>query len=63
MEHVRNLTEQMKLNNLEQIPLFIGGIVRSEEVTALKKLGVLEVFGYGIPVQEIIDWIDNVLLE
>jgi methylmalonyl-CoA mutase C-terminal domain/subunit len=62
MEHVSNLIEQMKLNNLDQIPLFIGGVIRSEEVTALKNLGVLEVFGYGIPVKEIIDWVDNVLL-
>lgn len=63
MEHVSNLLEQMKINEIQAIPLFIGGVIRPEEVNELKNLGVLEVFGYGIPVKEIIEWIDNVLLQ
>jgi methylmalonyl-CoA mutase C-terminal domain/subunit len=62
LDQIGNLVEQMKANNIINLPLFVGGVIRSEEISQLKELGVIEVFGYGIQVKEIISWIDNVLL-
>lgn len=62
LDQIGNLVEQMKANNIIDLPLFVGGVIRSEEISQLKNLGVMEVFGYGIEVKEIIHWIDNVLL-
>lgn len=62
LDQIGNLVEQMKANNVTDLPLFVGGVIRSEEISQLKNLGVMEVFGYGIEVKEIIHWIDNVLL-
>ena len=41
------------------IPVIMGGIVRSREVSRLKEMGVIEVFGPGSSIDSIADFVKN----
>ena len=44
-------------NEMEDVPLFLGGIIPQEDVAAMKALGVVGVFGPGSSIDEIADFI------
>ncbi|MEM7118100.1 MAG: cobalamin B12-binding domain-containing protein [Chloroflexota bacterium] len=44
-------------NEMEDVPLFLGGIIPQEDVAAMKTLGVVGVFGPGSSIDEIADFI------
>lgn len=55
------LLEQIKVSQVADIPVFAGGIIPKEDVTALLELGVANIFTPGTPVGSVIDWVrDNV---
>jgi methylmalonyl-CoA mutase, C-terminal domain len=61
MTLVPRIIELLKLNRMGDKPVFIGGIIPDEDVTALKSLGVSAVFGPGTSTEEIITSIRQVI--
>ena len=49
----------MQDNGLDNVLLTGGGIISSQDMEKLKKLGVGELFGPGTPIQDTIDYITN----
>ncbi len=52
-----DVLERLRERGASDIPVFGGGIIPPEDVTALKQLGVREIFTPGASAQEIIGWI------
>jgi methylmalonyl-CoA mutase C-terminal domain/subunit len=56
-----DLLEKLKKEGADDIVVFGGGIVPKDDIEALKKLGVKEIFIPGTHTQTVISWItDNV---
>lgn len=49
--------ELLKERNAEDITVTAGGIIPEEDIPALKKAGIQEIFGPGTPTQTIVDYI------
>jgi methylmalonyl-CoA mutase, C-terminal domain len=54
---VPRIAELMRSEGLEDVLLLVGGIIPSEDIDALKRAGVSEVFQPGASTQEIVDFI------
>lgn len=53
--------ELLKERGLEEIPVFGGGIIPSDDVPVLLDKGVAQIFLPGTPVSDVVDWVsDNV---
>jgi methylmalonyl-CoA mutase C-terminal domain/subunit len=56
-----DLLEKLKKEGADDIVVFGGGIIPKDDIEALKKLGVKEIFIPGTHTQSVITWItDNV---
>jgi len=55
MTLVPRILELLKLNRMGDKPIFVGGIIPEEDITALKCLGISTVFGPGTTTEEIIN--------
>lgn len=53
------IVELIKQKGLENILVFAGGIIPDQDVPALKKMGIKEVFGPGTPTDELIKFVRN----
>ena len=51
------ICELMRDQKLDDVLLVVGGIIPDEDIPALKKIGVTEVFQPGASTQEIVDFI------
>jgi methylmalonyl-CoA mutase C-terminal domain/subunit len=51
------VVEELKKKKAEDITVFGGGIVPDDDIEALKKIGVAEIFTPGTPLQQIVDWL------
>ncbi len=49
----------LKEKELDNIAVFGGGIIPKDDIPALKKAGVKEIFEPGTPTYEIVDWVKN----
>ena len=49
----------MQSNGLDNVLLTGGGIISSQDMKKLKKLGVGQLFGPGTPIQDTIDYITH----
>ena len=49
----------LKKNEIEDIPVFGGGVIPQEDIDKLKDMGVKEIFLPGTPLDEIVEWINN----
>jgi methylmalonyl-CoA mutase C-terminal domain/subunit len=49
--------EELKKRQATDITVFGGGIVPDDDIAALKKLGVAEIFTPGAPLEEIVTWL------
>ena len=56
---VPRIVEAMRENELDDVPVFLGGIIPADDVAALKSNGVWEVFGPGSNLQTIADAIHS----
>jgi methylmalonyl-CoA mutase C-terminal domain/subunit len=54
MALVPKIVELLRANGLDDVRVFVGGIVPDEDVTALKALGVAGVFGPGASTETIV---------
>jgi len=56
------IMELMKANEMEDVPVFIGGIVPTDDIPELKKMGVTEAFGPGTSTETIVSIIRETVL-
>jgi methylmalonyl-CoA mutase C-terminal domain/subunit len=47
MALVPRILEALNARNLEEIPVFLGGIIPQDDIPELKRMGIREVFGPG----------------
>jgi methylmalonyl-CoA mutase C-terminal domain/subunit len=52
---VPRIMDLMRANGQENVPVFVGGIIPEEDVPALHKAGVKEVYGPGSPTTKVIE--------
>ncbi|MDK2885589.1 MAG: methylmalonyl-CoA mutase, C-terminal domain [Thermosipho sp. (in: thermotogales)] len=57
------LLKLMKENGIENIPVFVGGIIPPDDAEELKKMGIKEVFGPGTPLSVIVEKIKQLFSE
>jgi methylmalonyl-CoA mutase C-terminal domain/subunit len=55
MALVPRVLELLRANGLENVRLFIGGIIPDEDVPALKAMGVVGVFGPGASTEAVVE--------
>jgi methylmalonyl-CoA mutase C-terminal domain/subunit len=51
------VVEELKRRKATDVTVFGGGIIPEDDIVALKKVGVAEIFTPGTPLQEIIEWL------
>ncbi len=56
---VPRVVELLKANHLDDVLVFVGGIIPDEDIPALKEAGVQGVFGPGASMEEIVQFIRN----
>ena len=61
MSLVPRVLELMKQADLEDVRVFVGGIIPQEDAKALLELGVSAVYGPGTPTTQVIDDIEAML--
>lgn len=54
---VPRVLAEMEQRNLDDLPLFVGGIIPQDDQPKLKELGVREVFGPGTDTRVVVDFI------
>ena len=54
MPLVSRILELMAANEMSDVPLFLGGIIPDEDAAELRRLGVVEVFGPGTNLDDVI---------
>lgn len=57
------IMQLLKKKGLSDVLVFAGGIIPQEDVPALKKIGVREVFGPGTPTTTLVDYVKNNVLK
>ena len=59
MTLIPRILELLKERNATDIVVFGGGIIPQDDADALKKIGVVEIFGPGTSLQSIIDFVNK----
>lgn len=54
---VPRVLAEMEQRNLDDLPLFVGGIIPQDDQPKLKEMGVREVFGPGTDTRVVVDFI------
>jgi len=57
MPLVRRIMALLQVNQMQDVPLFLGGIIPNEDVKELNELGVSGIFGPGANMDEIVAFI------
>lgn len=57
MPLVKRIIELMHAQEMQDVPLFLGGIVPNDDVPVLRELGVQGIFGPGANMNQIVDFI------
>jgi len=57
MELVPRVMEALQERDMNDVPIFVGGIIPTDDISALKEMGVYEVFGPGTNTRDVIDFI------
>lgn len=53
------IMQLLKKKGMTDVMVFAGGIIPEEDVPALKKIGIKEVFGPGTPTSTLIEFVKN----
>lgn len=61
MPLVQRIMELLTENDMQDVPLFLGGIIPADDLPALQEMGVTGVFGPGSHTDEIIRFIQQAL--
>jgi len=59
MTLIPRILDLLKQRNATDIAVFGGGIFPEEDIAALKRLGVLAIFGPGTPLRTIVDFVQH----
>jgi methylmalonyl-CoA mutase C-terminal domain/subunit len=51
------IMELLRQKEISSVLVFAGGIIPEEDVPALKKLGIIEIFGPGTPTETIVNFV------
>ena len=57
MELVPRVMEALQERDMNDVPIFVGGIIPTDDISALKEMGVYEVFGPGTNTKDVVDFI------
>ena len=57
MPLVERIMALLKGNQMQDVPLFLGGIIPNEDVARLKEIGVAGIFGPGASMDDIVTFI------
>ena len=57
MPLVKRIVELLHANQMQDVPLFLGGIIPNDDVEVLKDLGVSGIFGPGASTDDIVAFI------
>ena len=55
------IMQLLKKKGMTDVMVFAGGIIPEEDIPALKKIGIKEVFGPGTPTSTLIEYVKNSL--
>lgn len=61
MELSRRLMSLFEQNRIENIPVILGGIIPESDFAALKKMGIREIFGPGTRINQVVNYVQNLL--
>ena len=61
MTLVPRVLELMRQQGLGDVPVMVGGIIPPEDATALKDMGVAEIFGPGTPTADVIAFVQRIV--
>ncbi|HOJ87440.1 MAG TPA: cobalamin B12-binding domain-containing protein [Pseudothermotoga sp.] len=59
----KKVIELLKKEGIEDVPVFVGGIIPQDDVPQLLQVGVKKVFGPGTPLSEIVQEVKSILQE
>ncbi|MGB9820621.1 MAG: cobalamin B12-binding domain-containing protein [Pseudothermotoga sp.] len=59
----KKVIELLKKEGIEDVPVFVGGIIPQDDVPQLLQVGVKRVFGPGTPLSEIVQEVKSILQE
>lgn len=57
LDYSKQLIECMRSQNVQDVPIMLGGLIHPEDVEELKSLGVAGIFGPGSGIEEIENFI------
>lgn len=57
MALVPRVVEALRERDMDDVPLFVGGIIPADDIARLKEMGVYEVFGPGTNTKDVVDFI------
>jgi methylmalonyl-CoA mutase C-terminal domain/subunit len=52
---IGRILELLKDNQMDGVPVFVGGIIPDDDIAALKGMGVVEVFQPGASLEKVVD--------
>ena len=55
------IMQLLKKKGMTDVMVFAGGIIPKEDIPALKKIGIKEVFGPGTPTSTLVEYVKNSL--
>ena len=55
------IMQLLKKKGMTDVMVFAGGIIPEEDIPALKKIGIKEVFGPGTPTSTLVEYVKNSL--
>lgn len=55
MPLMERIMELMAENDMQDVPVFLGGIIPDEDVTRLEAIGVTQVFGPGTSLDDVVE--------
>jgi methylmalonyl-CoA mutase, C-terminal domain len=61
MTLVPAVVDELRARGLDDMLVFVGGIIPDEDIPALKERGVAEVFTPGSPLSTIVEWLESTL--
>ena len=61
LEITEELMAKMKAKKIEGVPVVVGGVIPKKDISALKAMGVKEVYPIGSPFDEIIQGIQKIV--
>jgi methylmalonyl-CoA mutase C-terminal domain/subunit len=57
MPLVKRIMELLQENEMQDVPVFLGGIIPNEDIKTLTELGISGIFGPGASMDEIVAFI------